>query len=1595
MADNKGAQKLTELELGVSQIFKQLEDVRQEIEKASIESGKAWRDGFNKGMSQTAQTVTSNVVDTKQLDKAKTSLDNISKSAQNAKFNVSKILDETEIAKYKTQLDAIARSMGEFSKASVKQTDKGLFGSVTFDDKLGNKFIQQYQLIESEWKKLSTQQVEDIAKRQAEEQAALKEVQTLKDNFYKKNLSQIDAEIQERERQAKVFSAQLKSQMQARVQEEKAVASVTEEIDKQIEKQKQFNQYVSNQKTTSANKSILKDSDSLIKSYENLNTSLKNQEISASQAREQLASYNQKAVELGDTFDKTGAKGESFLQMVANKAGWLGAFYVVNELKTAFFESLNIIKETEDAVVSLQRVLNDDTVSQSQMSDELYAIAKQYGRTFDEVAEVSQLFVQAGNNWTDTLELTKGTMLALNTAELDVTQSTQGLIAIMAQWGLSAEDYIDLVDKINITADEFAVTSETIVSALQRSSSSAKNANISLEETIGIITALAEATGRSGENLGTALNSLIIYTSKSSALETFAKVGSDAMKQVVDDYQKGAVSIYQVWLQLSEELKNLSASQQASLFQSKDFQEFADLMESQAEEYTSQIKEVYGAAGTYRQNYFIALLNDLDKAKEAVTEMSGFEGYSVQENQKYMESLTASFNQLKASLAELAVQAGQNGILDFLKGLTEAGIGIAQVTKDMGGLLRVLTMVGFAFAAFKGEQISNKFLNPIKNSLTNAALAVSNFTTEIKSAETASQKFAVVGNKVKGAVNNIAGSFTTLVSKVSIVLTIFSVLDAAYNSIIANQERERQAILDSKNSYLEKTSNLYDLYSQYQNLSSQTELAAEQEEQLKNVTSQMISALDDKTKSLENLTQGTKEYSSALNALTQEQLKNNRVAYETNIEQAKKGLENYNKGLFSSGITLTGIDPSLYQLGAYKDFESEAIKNLMQASTFQFGLTPSDTGFKPFSNQFEDINKYIVTLAEVKAQMEDVGKTSAEMAQDVGQSKVYSAISSELEELLPLYEEYLKYQIENSFNQKAIDEQIPTTTDELNSLKSEIKNNLEISDEFSYVIDDIAKNLFPSLASAAEETAIQISDTLSVTTESIESLREASSALSSEIDNFQSAYDTINSAMEEYNQNGYLSVDTIQSLISMGAQYWDILNITANGISLNKNALGDLLNAQKNNIDGMIQQEAAAEILSIAQRYLSGDVDTAKTKMQEATANLAPLEKKLYDAAIAAMNSANGISQFNAELARLAGTQVTGSNYTQMQKEMNAVIQNAKKLSNAVGGISNNTKVWGNAATSAGNAASGGANKANEAQKKLLESQKEALEKQKEAVKERYDAEIEKLKEVEAENDRIRKKEEYYRNRQDILDDISKASTRSGVEYREQEMEARENLIDLDREWQETLEDWSIEDKISELEKLRDAEIAAIESQIEALQDKISALGNSAISGAGGVGSGMLDAYEDEFLNPAIEGTKTGAEEMIDELKEKSTKLYSDMVNMSISEINESFGLLGDATAKEFEMKFKMMQAMAENYSKLMMQTYEDNFFSKMRLEMSNPANYRFNFISPDVLAYNNAMNGSNPASNSIVSNRNTNIYANIQSESAANSLVNSFFTKP
>lgn len=1515
MADNKSqAQHLASLDFDISGIIETLKQVDEQTKAMGLQVGKNFYSEFQKGANE-------------------------AKSASTT--TVPKFVDEDAIESATQQISQLNSEYGKLAKTveSYNASGKLVGGKNTFIDSTGIETVVKYnEKLETIGQTITA----NYAKAEKEAEAQLKKEQALRDNFYKKNMTQIDAEIAERERQAKVFSAQIKEQMTLRAKEESEAQKVVTQIERMIEKQKQFNTTVSNQRSSSVNKDILTQSNQYISGLEQLKSEIAETGKVSEQQKSQIASYGSQIKELSGYYQEAGTKGESFLQKISDKAKWLGAFYVVNELKNGFFQTIDIIKKTEDAVVSLQRVLNDESINNSALSSELYDIAVEYGRTFEEVAEVAQQFVQAGYDWDEAVQTTRGTMLALNTAELDVTQSTEGLIAIMAQWGLQAEDYADVIDRINITADSFSVTSEKIVSALQRSSSSAKNANISLEETIGIITALAEATGRSGENIGTALNSLIIYTSKSSALETFAKNGSDAMKEVVSEYQRGAASIYDVWVRLSKELGNLTAAQQASLFNSEDYQAFADELESQAEEFTSQVSEIYGAAGTYRQNYFIALLNDMDRAQAAIEEMADAEGYSIGENQKYMESLTASWNQLKTILAELAVQAGEQGLMGFLKTLTDIGYGLASVTKSLGGVLPVLTAIGGIVVSLKAQKITDSLINPISTGIGNARLQLSLFKLEMQSATT-------ITAKAQTAFSLLFGSLNSLVGVLGVATTAIGLYNMAYNAIVTAAEERRERIIETNNAQLEESKGLEDLVVRYQNLYGVQEKTLSQEEEFASVSSEIISILGDRAKALEGLTEGTNEYAEAIRDATNAQLESNRTALQSNVDEYEKALQAETRGAL-----MISESSAVSNIREINEIINEALGNFRR-----YDSLTGETFFAPQNLETSSLMDYFGALNEAATALKEFGNQSRANAELVSESGVYDLLTEKINNVSAAFNDYIKANVELETNEILLRDGLPKTADELENLKDNVIEAVGANEEFNETIGKIIDDLFPSLAKEAEDTGEAISSSFSISQESIDSLKEAISGLNDSIDGFQSGFDTAISAIEEYNENGYLTVDTIQALIEAGGDYISMLDFTANGISLNEEATKRLLSEQQKNIDAMLQQAMTADVLETVQRYLSETTDDVESSTVNAGNAAETAAGQVSELAVQAMNGAISMSEFNKQLKSVMGETAADIDYGGLQSELNDIINRYQNLGNVIGDLSVNQSAWSNqAATAASNAA-----------KSQTDALKKQLEAQKEAIKDRYDAEIDALKEVESENDRIREKEEYYRNRQDALTDIEKASTRSGVEYREQEAEAREKLADLDREWQQTLEDWSLDDRIAELEAMRDAEVAAIDAQIDSIESKVSRTYNKISSLQSASNKQMLQSYQDDFVDPAGKNTL-------------------DMYDNVAKEIPNVF----DATVEPMQ---NMMKQNATSFYDI----YKENFFSPM-MQSINQINAGMSAIkaSTPLLPYYMwaAQQQPQPYASMVTNNnQNTNLFATIYNKSAANSFMSGIFNKP
>lgn len=123
--------------------------------------------------------------------------------------------------------------------------------------------------------------------------------------------------------------------------------------------------------------------------------------------------------------------------------------------------------------------------------------------------------------------------------------------------------------------------------------------------------------------------------------------------------------------------------------------------------------------------------------------------------------------------------------------------------------------------------------------------------------------------------------------------------------------------------------------------------------------------------------------------------------------------------------------------------------------------------------------------------------------------------------------------------------------------------------------------------------------------------------LSSQLDEIQSAYSTLSSAVTEYNADGKLSIDTMQSIISLGDNWLDYIDTESGAFTLDQDALDKLTQSR---IEDMKQQSLANLVSNVESiqneadvtKYLSStNYDAANSYEELAKAKLADIQATL------------------------------------------------------------------------------------------------------------------------------------------------------------------------------------------------------------------------------------------------------------------------------------------------------------------------------------------------------------------------------------------------
>lgn len=1334
------------------------------------------------------------------------------------------------------------------------------------------------------------------------ERELAKEIEThqkQKDDFYKRNISQIDLEIEKRKEESRAFSQALREQMENEAQREKSLKKNIDFIDNLIEKQKDLNaKYTSKHGEYSE---FAKETRELQKQLEIIKEQVeKNKEFTESEKKqtEEIIKQSRELERQSKTF--TPDKPNTFLKSldaVKFLAVQKGA-YLAEEAIQKTFETL---KSVEDQVVEITRVFSDANVDMGNFSKSMFNLATTYGRSFEDAGEVVLRFAQAGENAEDSLKLAETALLALNTAELDVESSTNSLIGIMQQWKMENEDFPLLIDKINYTADNFAVTSQDLVDGLLRSSSAAKNAKMSFDETIGVLTAMREASGRTGKEVGNALNTLITYTQKAQMDGTLEGIGFN----VYTDKNKQALkSVLDMWKEMSEVVTSgnedivdaLMEQSDATSLLSDEVANYAGLTDELAKirETENQLnkeaitdmekQEIYETGKTLRRNYFIALLNNMNKAQEVTNELTKAEGHSMNENAKYMDTLTAKYNIFIGSLRELAQQAGESGLTDLAKDALDLATGFNQMLMSVGGAETALGIILSIILQIKSAKIS-EWTDDLVSSISNVAKASKNLIPAMQTAYKSGGAFKAV---MTGLWNiNPLRWYTTLT-------LAYTGITAAIKKSNEEAEKNRQEIIENAKAEQQRVKSLSELEAKYNALAGVESRTAEQDQAMLETSEKLKSSLGDRAKALEGLTVGTSEYNQKLREqieLEENSLKNSLIsATKAAKESLEASIKSDSFGGIAGALGFKDIGISLPTQELYEaDGALSSIGNSLSEIMGGFSDMQSRWGdggigkfFAPDDNTADEILEYYDALMLSKQALNAMTEGMSESEREAFlASETYRAISEELSKLEQ--EGKVAAVVQAEVNKAFLDLKgsIPDSASGFDEFVDKVMESTGLGESFKGVVEEMAKQTIPVFKSAVDEASGSVSELTEAQNRAAGAaklLQDASKA----VDDLQSAYSTLIGVVNEYNQNGFVTVDTLQSLLSLSPQYIATL-IDENGqLQLNTEAYEKLAQAEYNEM----YQATVRQALNIAVQFqeeqeaidfFRGSVDSAADSTSVLTQALiqegaAMLQSKGWtEEATAAMEdyintvgkiigsvSKNFERSFpkpsGATRAYKAASTAAKSYYDQETEAFERMNRMGQKTTQQVvdfyrsmtksGKISASERLKAeeklfdaikkqiqeslklqiaalnkqkDAINSLADSQIESLNNRKESIEDSYDSQRESLESQKQAIEDAADAELKQLDRVQKAKDRAREREDYLRNRSEILEDLDSAKRRSGVDARRAEREAQKKLEELDREYQEKLEDYDIEDQREAIEANKEAQLKAIEEQMDAL----------------------------------------------------------------------------------------------------------------------------------------------------------------------------------
>lgn len=1012
------------------------------------------------------------------------------------------------------------------------------------------------------------------------------------------------------------------------------------------------------------------------------------------------------------------------------------AYKAINSIRQAANNAVNSVKELNHSFTNLRIVTNASQTEAKNYMTTYNEMARELGATTTEVSDAAVSWLRQGKSVSETNQLIKDSMKLAKIGMIDSADATTYLTSALNGYKLEANSAASVVDKLAKLDSSAAVTAGGLSEAMSKTAVSADSAGVTMDRLLGYLSTVGEVTQENMSVIGNAFKTFFArYTAiKSGKLEL---IDEDGTTEVLSDVEQS--------------LKNVGIDMRSTI---TDFDNAGDVLDNLYAKWDSlngiQQNAIANAFGGVRQKErFLALMENYDKAREYMDLSANSAGAAEQKFGAYLDSIEAKSKSLQAAFESLANNTISSELIGNIKEAAAAVVTFIDKANLLdgaftgllaGGAIKLFTMLktGISSSVLKLNEFHSALqlvkagnigtaeieqLALMTNNLSNSQLKVvlsskalsaeqriAILTSQGLSKAEATAKISALGlatseQAAAGATTTLGGAFRGLWAtlKANPLILIIGGVTAAVAAFNSYQDSIKEAQKTTIDTAKESTDHIKELESSMKSYleldTSATE--ADKASALKSVTEQ----IQNKTEALKNATEAEKGYVEAVKESIKTdysdaagKAKDAAVAvkekiagqwstdYTRNIEisQNKSDKEVYNeiKDILGNLISydekeyMSGGDRLYYHLGRNKN------TSLVDTNDIESLLTYYDK-----LQQAQDV------IQQKALELGDSGNALLE-------SPLYKAISEILsnETNKTNINDYITNRSEEIYDTAIANNGIPETVEQFQKLKDTM---LQQAGDSTLLADSITNRLntaFSSLASEATKANNKVS-TLDFTIDT-ETLTKQLEEQQDEIAKIADNYKKISGVIDDYNKNGSLSIDNLETLISVGDEYVSTLFDENGKLNLNKDSYAKLAKAKLEDIRYSMLENAISSLNQLSK----DDETTANDKLSASTGKLTEETLKL----VAAKKLAEGVDS------------------TKIQNIINTYSQWSALIDNTEAGLENNID-----ATLGLQSASDKLKDSLESEKKALENSKSALEDKKKALedtKDNYENAIDSIK---------------------------------------------------------------------------------------------------------------------------------------------------------------------------------------------------------------------------------------------------------------------------